>query len=140
MSSPVTLYTTEIPKAMAALYPTLDAAAIVFGYQRATSLPANSQFIVYGFENVRQNVFVGGKESLGQDNPTFNFYFYGKKIGLLAPLVDTMVNGWHGFSGNLTPLLNVSKLIVGGIRSDFDETDSYHIIEVKVDAYVNILV
>lgn len=140
MSNLVTLYVTEFPKALRSLYPTsvLPESAITIGYQRATA--KNTKFIVWGFQRVAQQVFSGGTEARGVDQPIFNLNFHAEKMVDAAALVDTMVNAWNSYTGLLTPALSVAKITVEVQSSAYDEENSFHIIEVDVQMTVNVMV
>ena len=137
MSNLITLYVTEFPKALRLLYPLLTSNQITIGYQKATGI--NSQFIVWGFQNVAQQVFTGGVEARGVDQPKFNINIYARQMIDAATLADKMIDSWNGFSGQLTQNLSVAKMRVDVLTSAYDEEDSFHRIEIDLDLTVNVL-
>ena len=138
MSNLVTLYVTEFPKAIRALFPTLSPSQITIGYQKATG--TNSKFIVWGFQNVAQQVFTGGREARGVDQPTFNINIYARQMVDAAQLADVIVDTWNGESIMFTPLFSVAKSTVKVLTSAYDEEDSFHRIEIDLELTVNVLV
>lgn len=138
MSNLCTLYLTEFPIAIRALFPALNTTQITFGYQKATS--KNTKFIVWGFQNIAQQVFTGNTESRGVDQPTFNVDIVASNAIDCAQMADVMINAWNGFSGLLTPNLSVAKMQVSVNTSAYDEEDSFHRIELDLILTVNVLV
>ena len=137
MSNLVTLYVTEFPKALRLLYPTLNTSQITIGYQKATGV--NTKFIVWGFQNIAQQVFTGGREARGIDQPTFNINIYARQMVDAAQLADVIVDTWNGESIMFTPLLSVAKSTVKVLTSAYDEEDSFHRIEIDLELTVNVL-
>ena len=136
MSRLVSLYINEFGKALKALFPALPANAITVGYQKA--IATNPLFIVWTVRNISQQVFTGGTESRGIDKPTFILDIAGRKLSDVAGAADTIIDTWNGFTGLLTPLLPVAKLIVSVQDHAYDEEDSFHLIGVDIEANITI--
>ena len=138
MSNLVSLYVVEFGAALKGLFPTLNANQITLGYQKATGSTPNTQFIVWSFKNISQQVFTGGIESRGIDRPTFIADVYARQAITACQMADKIIDSWNGLSGYLTPNLFVSKLAVTVGDHAYDEEDSLHIIGVDINCTITI--